>query len=247
LLIIIIFLSIFFSGGCANSIENQRLSSFDLKKDNSNGAYTEDLEIVFSSLDISTISVNVIDDYVEYQGEILSSSLGFSEYSYWISENILFIVIQANLIPDYAETGKIDIRIEDKRICDISRVVLYDINEDHHETVWGRINGFSVPQKAKIEDVVTIDVQVGDEYVVYKGIIYSEMFGYSGYTYAIKSNVDSSVLYIIPYVNLLPDFADDGIIDVMIERSFIQNLSMIILGDEKDNNKVVIWEKDNGF
>jgi hypothetical protein len=202
------------------------------------------LDNTFTLSNITTLGVNVSEGYAEYKGELNTSSLGISECYYMIADDVLFLSIRAGSIPNYAESGSIDILIKDEKICKIAKVVLWDERDGEHKTVWGENNGFSTPSKAELKDIVSKNVIVGDGNVIYQGEIRSETFGFVGYTYAITK----STLYIYPYVNYIPVFAKDGKIEIEYENDMIRNITKVVLGDVHDDGiKRTIWNEKSGF
>ena len=93
----------------------------------------------FSSPDLFLdSSVIVTDNCVEYRAQMILTGMGFSGYSYKISNDTLFINLYADLIPYHAEGRTVDIKIKDKNIKNIDEVALWDQNGENHVTVWKR-------------------------------------------------------------------------------------------------------------
>jgi hypothetical protein len=195
-----------------------------------------------------TESVFVTGDCVSYLGYARGSVYGISSASYKISDDILYIQVRISYYP-YAKTGTADLQINDERINNISKVILWDENDEkNNETVWGKNNGYSVRQQARVEDISSIDVRVGDGCIEYEGLVTSDTLGYVGCRYKIVNGNLFRILYIQPYVNLLPDFAEDGKIDIRIEDACIDNnIGRVILGFEDNENKITIWNSEDGF
>jgi hypothetical protein len=202
-----------------------------------------------ASTAVVSFFASVVDDRFYYEFASASSYIGFSNISYRFSDGTMYIRLLVDMIPDYAELGYADIVIEDEGIREITSVVLWGENyEKDNEVLWGKNNGYSVKQQARVEDISSIDVRVGDGYIEYEGLVISDTWGYVGCRYKIVNGNQFRVLYIQPYVNLLPDFAEDGRIDVRIENACIDNnIGRVVLGFEDDENKITIWNNEDGF
>ena len=84
--------------------------------------------------------VEVISDIVECEGITCIGGIGFgfSGYSYRFFEDILYIHMRADMAPYWIGThdGIFKIRIEDERVRDINRIILWDENESDNVTIW---------------------------------------------------------------------------------------------------------------
>ena len=156
---------------------------------------------------------------------------------------MLYIHLRLGYLPYYAGSRYFDIEIEDDRISDIGKVILWDEDISEQRTIWGRTNGFQRDAKAGINEIISLSVYVEGDSVFYQGRIESDTLGYVGCGYVFNNNT----LYIHPSVNHIPDFAVDGVIEITFENERIGRISRIVLGDVGDETSRTIWNRENGF
>ena len=102
-----------------------------------------------SNHNIISCYVEVEDGFVVYRGLIPFGNFGFSGYYYKISDSSLAIQLYIGRVPFYAKDGIVDIRVEDEKIHDINRVVLWGEDEENNVVVWDKENGFTYSEYLK--------------------------------------------------------------------------------------------------
>jgi len=200
----------------------------------------------------STRNAYVKNNYFVYQGELVYGNYGVSYYEYKISGSNLYLHLKAGHYPHFAETGMIDIKIKNKRMKDIEKIILWDEDEENCRTIWVRGIGFTPKIYAEPRNIISYDVTVEDDCIVYKGEINSDIFGYYGYGYGRGFNGDTGILtyYIWIACNFMPDITASKTFEIRIEDESISKLRIdrIVFGVPYYNADVeVIWEREKGF
>jgi len=99
---------------------------------------------------ITSYIFNVKNDCVEYGGFLLSGAIGFSGYSYTISEDTLYICPEVTFGDRFYITNDLHIIIQDRKIRDIKTIIVGRADDNNREIVWDRESGFIGSEYAKV-------------------------------------------------------------------------------------------------
>jgi len=82
--------------------------------------------------------LNILNENVECRVEsYLTSDMGFSGYSYKISGDVLYIHLRADKYPFFYD-GEVSVKITDKKINNINKIILWDLEEEERLIIWER-------------------------------------------------------------------------------------------------------------
>jgi hypothetical protein len=186
--------------------------------------------------------IKVNDDTISLSGEVMSGAVGYVGYSYKFYDDSIYIKMISDF-PQHNSTWYFDINITDKKIKTINKIVFWHEEEKYQKTIWGRNNGLGDEQEIRNSDITCENVIVQDDYMKFQGSFEAKGFGYSSCVYQYANNV----LYLMPQMNLIPDYAENNKIIVEIKGEMIGNVNKIVIGRADEASNQVVWDRESGF